>query len=91
MNMAPPAAVSFQWLSQHGDARKAAVELGRAAKQMATRGYQYEQDQAKEREIEQWVDIWWPRRTTYCRWMPTPSVCGRDSCIGARTHCTKTP
>lgn len=47
VNMTQPAAVTFPWLSQFGGARKAATELGRAAKHMSTRGYKYEDDLAK--------------------------------------------
>lgn len=47
VNMTQPAAVTFPWLSQFGGARKAAAELGRAARQMATKGFQYEADLAR--------------------------------------------
>ncbi|WP_240204952.1 PLxRFG domain-containing protein [Variovorax sp. PDNC026] len=47
VNMTQPAAVTFPWLSQYGGARKAAAALGTAAKNMATRGFQYEPDLAK--------------------------------------------
>jgi hypothetical protein len=47
VNMTQPAAVSFPWLSQYGGARKAAAALGRAAKELAKRGHQYEPDLAK--------------------------------------------
>ncbi|MDG9927396.1 MULTISPECIES: PLxRFG domain-containing protein [unclassified Pseudomonas] len=47
VNMTQPVAVSFPWLSQYGGAGKAAAALGRAAKHMSTKGYQYEADLAK--------------------------------------------
>lgn len=47
VNMTQPVAVSFPWLSQYGGAGKAAAALGRAAKHMSTKGYQYETDLAK--------------------------------------------
>jgi len=47
VNMTQPAAVTFPWLSQFGGARKAATELGRAARQMATKGFKYEADLAR--------------------------------------------
>lgn len=47
VNMTQPAAVTFPWLSQFGGARKAATEIGRAARQMATKGFQYEADLAR--------------------------------------------
>ncbi|MEZ2293920.1 PLxRFG domain-containing protein [Variovorax sp. RCC_210] len=47
VNMTQPAAVTFPWLSQYGGARKAAAALGTAAKNMATRGFEYEPDLAK--------------------------------------------
>ena len=46
VNMTQPFAVTFPWLSQHGGARKAAAELTKAAKQMSTKGHQYEADLA---------------------------------------------
>lgn len=47
VNMTQPVAVTFPWLSQFGGARKAAAALGAAAKNMATKGFQYEPDLAK--------------------------------------------
>ncbi|MFG0381114.1 PLxRFG domain-containing protein [Pseudomonas sp. zbq_18] len=47
VNMTQPVAVTFPWLSQYGGAKRAAGELSKAAKQMATKGYQYEADLAK--------------------------------------------
>ncbi|WP_418133242.1 PLxRFG domain-containing protein [Variovorax sp. NFACC26] len=47
VNMTQPVAVTFPWLSQFGGARKAAAALGGAAKDMATKGFQYEPDLAK--------------------------------------------
>ena len=42
VNMTQPVSVTFPWLSQHGGARKAAAALAKAAKDMSTRGRQYE-------------------------------------------------
>lgn len=47
VNMTQPAAVTFPWLSQFGGARKAAAALGTAAKNMATKGFEFEPDLAK--------------------------------------------
>ena len=47
VNMTQPAAVTFPWLSQFGGARKAAAALGAAAKNMATKGFEFEPDLAK--------------------------------------------
>lgn len=46
VNMTQPLAVSFPWLSQFGGAKQAATELGRAAKNLASRGHRYEADLA---------------------------------------------
>jgi hypothetical protein len=46
VNMTQPVAVSFPWLSQFGGAKQAATELGRAAKNLASRGHRYEADLA---------------------------------------------
>ncbi|MDR6453882.1 PLxRFG domain-containing protein [Variovorax paradoxus] len=46
VNMSQPLAVTFPWLSQHGGARAAAAQIGRAAKNIATRGFEYEPDLA---------------------------------------------
>ncbi len=47
VNMTQPAAVTFPWLSQHGGAKLAAVEIGKAAKHIATPGYRYEEGLAE--------------------------------------------
>ncbi len=47
VNMTQPIAVTFPWLSQYGGARNAASQLGKAAKQMSTKGFQYEKDLAQ--------------------------------------------
>jgi hypothetical protein len=47
VNMTQPAAVTFPWLSQHGGAKMAAAEIGKAAKHIATRGHRYEPDLAE--------------------------------------------
>lgn len=47
VNMTQPVAVTFPWLSQYGGAKRAAKELGKAARQMATKGHQYEADLAR--------------------------------------------
>lgn len=47
VNMTQPIAVTFPWLSQYGGAKKAAAEIGRAAKEMAAKGHQYEPDLAQ--------------------------------------------
>lgn len=47
VNLTQPASVTFPWLSQFAGASKAAAELAKAARQMATKGYQYEADLAK--------------------------------------------
>lgn len=47
VNMTQPAAVTFPWLSQHGGAKMAAAEIGKAAKHIATRGHRYESDLAE--------------------------------------------
>jgi len=47
VNMTQPFAVTFPWLSQHGGAAKSAKEIGRAAKSISTKGYQYEADLAE--------------------------------------------
>lgn len=47
VNMSQPFAVTFPWLSQFGGARKAAQQLGRAFKDMGTKGLQYEPDLAR--------------------------------------------
>lgn len=47
VNMTQPAAVTFPWLSQHGGARMAAAEIGKAAKHIGTRGHRYEPDLAE--------------------------------------------
>ncbi|WP_398493364.1 PLxRFG domain-containing protein [Variovorax sp.] len=47
VNMTQPAAVTFPWLSQFGGARKAAAALGTAAKNIATKGFEFESDLAK--------------------------------------------
>ncbi|MBP6999846.1 MAG: PLxRFG domain-containing protein [Tepidiphilus sp.] len=47
VNMTQPAAVTFPWLSQHGGAKMAAAEIGKAAKHIGTRGYRYEPDLAE--------------------------------------------
>lgn len=46
VNMSQPAAVTFPWLSQFGGAKQAAAELGRAAKNLASRGHRFEADLA---------------------------------------------
>jgi hypothetical protein len=46
VNMTQPAQVTFPWLSQYGGAKQAASQLAKAAKHMATRGYQFEPDLA---------------------------------------------
>jgi hypothetical protein len=46
VNMSQPVAVTFPWLSQFGGARNAAAQLGKAAKNMATKGFAYENDLA---------------------------------------------
>lgn len=46
VNMSQPVAVTFPWLSQYGGARAAAAQIGRAAKNIATRGFEYEPDLA---------------------------------------------
>lgn len=47
VNMTQPAAVTFPWLSQFGGARKAAAALGTAAKNMVTKGFEFEPDLAR--------------------------------------------
>ncbi len=47
VNMSQPFAVTFPWLSQFGGARKAAQQLGRAFKDMGTKGLQYEPELAR--------------------------------------------
>lgn len=47
VNMSQPVAVTFPWLSQFGGAKQAAAQLGRAAKNLATKGYTYEPTLAK--------------------------------------------
>ncbi|QEL64791.1 hypothetical protein OTERR_13150 [Oryzomicrobium terrae] len=47
VNMTQPVAVTFPWLSQYGGAKKAAAEIGRAAKEMAAKGHKYEDDLAR--------------------------------------------
>lgn len=42
VNMSQPLAVTFPWLSQFGGARKAATELGRAAKNIASKNFTFE-------------------------------------------------
>jgi len=44
VNMTQPIAVSFPYLSQYGGARNAASHLGLAAKQMATKGFEYDHE-----------------------------------------------
>jgi N12 class adenine-specific DNA methylase len=46
VNMSQPVAVTFPWLSQYGGARAAAAQIGRAAKNIASRGFEYEPDLA---------------------------------------------
>lgn len=46
VNMTQPIAVTMPWLSQYGGARAAAAQIGRAAKNIATRGFEYEPDLA---------------------------------------------
>lgn len=46
VNMSQPAAVTFPWLSQFGGAKQAAAEMGRAAKNLASRSHRYEADLA---------------------------------------------
>ncbi|HGW8790904.1 TPA: PLxRFG domain-containing protein [Pseudomonas aeruginosa] len=47
VNMTQPVQVTFPWLSQYGGVKRAAAELGRAARQMAQRSYQFEPDLAR--------------------------------------------
>ncbi|MCV0118458.1 PLxRFG domain-containing protein [Pseudomonas aeruginosa] len=47
VNMTQPVQVAFPWLSQYGGVKRAAAELGRAARQMAQRSYQFEPDLAR--------------------------------------------
>ncbi|MFU4979557.1 PLxRFG domain-containing protein [Pseudomonas aeruginosa] len=44
VNMTQPVQVTFPWLSQYCGVKRAAAELGRAARQMAQRSYQFEPD-----------------------------------------------
>lgn len=46
VNMTQPMAVSFPWLSQFGGAQQAATQLGRAAKNLSSRGHRFEADLA---------------------------------------------
>jgi hypothetical protein len=46
VNMTQPIAVTMPWLSQYGGAHVAAAQIGRAAKNIATRGFEYEPDLA---------------------------------------------
>ncbi|HGN2936705.1 TPA: PLxRFG domain-containing protein [Pseudomonas aeruginosa] len=46
VNMTQPVQVTFPWLSQYCGVKRAATELGRAARQMAHRSYQFEPDLA---------------------------------------------
>ncbi|ELT0881897.1 TPA: PLxRFG domain-containing protein [Pseudomonas aeruginosa] len=47
VNMTQPVQVTFPWLSQYCGVKRAATELGRAARQMAHRSYQFEPDLAR--------------------------------------------
>ncbi|MBW6121596.1 PLxRFG domain-containing protein [Pseudomonas aeruginosa] len=47
VNMTQPVQVTFPWLSQYCGVKRAAAELGRAARQMAQRSYQFEPDLAR--------------------------------------------
>ncbi|EOJ3045820.1 PLxRFG domain-containing protein [Pseudomonas aeruginosa] len=47
VNMTQPVQVTFPWLSQYCGVKRAAAELGRAARQMAHRSYQFEPDLAR--------------------------------------------
>ncbi|HIE1895971.1 TPA: PLxRFG domain-containing protein [Pseudomonas aeruginosa] len=47
VNMTQPVQVTFPWLSQYGGVKRAAAELGRAARQMAQHSYQFEPDLAR--------------------------------------------
>lgn len=47
VNMTQPFQITMPWLSQFGGMRKAATQMGRALKDMGTKGFQYEADLAK--------------------------------------------
>lgn len=47
LNMLQPMQVTFPWLSQFTSVKNAAGQLAKAAKNMATKGYEYEADLAK--------------------------------------------